>query len=395
MLEAEQQFSQVVGDDLAKLAVAVQRDIGDHRSSTTHIATQALCMTGPRRTARDLRPENMTEVISRSTLVPPRRTLVRVALVVGLFVVVVVALDRLVPGAGQRLSQADPWWLVASLSLEILACSSYALLFQAVFSRAPWLLTVRRGAEIGLAELGAFAILPSGFGGPAVRVWGLRACEMPWRVIVVRSVAQFGIFNLPYVAAAVVLGLGVSLHVLPGHAPVLTALAPSALVVGSLVIAGGAALLARAARPGEPRWRTRVRSWLATVPEGVADLVTCLRRPWSLLGAVGWWAGDCAALWASFQAVGGRPALSVLILAYMLGQLGTTLPLPGGVGGVEPLMLGIFAASHVDIAIAGAAIICYRAIALGVQGTLGAIAFAMLATELRAQPSDRPEVTRG
>jgi hypothetical protein len=32
MLEAEQQFSQVVGDDLAKLAVAVQRDIGDHRS---------------------------------------------------------------------------------------------------------------------------------------------------------------------------------------------------------------------------------------------------------------------------------------------------------------------------------------------------------------------------
>jgi uncharacterized protein (TIRG00374 family) len=137
-----------------------------------------------------------------------------------------------------------------------------------------------------------------------------------------------------------------------------------------------------------------VRSWLATIPEGVADFVRCLRRPQSLLGAAGWWAGDCAALWAGFQAVGGRPALSVLILAYMLGQLGTTLPLPGGVGGVEPLMLGIFGASHVNIGIAGAAIICYRAVALGAQGAIGATAFAMLATELRAQPPERPEATR-
>jgi uncharacterized membrane protein YbhN (UPF0104 family) len=208
---------------------------------------------------------------------------------------------------------------------------------------------------------------------------------MPWRVIVVRSIAHFGIFNLPYVAAAIVLGVGVSLQVLPGHAPVLTALAPGALVLVSLAIAGGAALLARGERPGEARWRTTVRSWLATVPEGVEDLLKCLRRPQSLLGALGWWVGDCAVLWASFQAVGGSPALSVLILAYMLGQLGTTLPLPGGVGGVEPLMLGILAASGVNTGVAGAAIICYRAIALGVEGALGAIAFAMLATELRAR----------
>lgn len=327
-------------------------------------------------------------MISRNTPRRPRRTLVRAALAVGLFVVLVVALDQLVPGAGQRLSHADPWLLVASLSLEILACSSYAVLFQAVFSRRPWLLKVRRGAEIGLGELGAFAILPTGLGGPAVRIWGLRAGDMPWRVIVVRSVAHFGIFNLPYVAAAVVLGAGVSLQVLPGHAPVLTALAPIALVVVALLIIGGAALVARAERPGEPPWRARLRSWLATIPEGVGDLVACLRRPLPLLGAIGWWAGDCAALWAGFQAVGGRPALSVLVLAYMLGQLGTTLPLPGGVGGVEPLMLGIFAASHVNIGTAGAAIICYRAIALGVQGALGATAFAMLATDLRARPDE-------
>ncbi len=298
-----------------------------------------------------------------------------------------VAIDQLVPGANDRLANAAVGWLVVALVLETLACASYALLFAAVFSRSPWRLTARRSGEIGLAELGAYAVLPTGLGGPAVRFWALRAEGMPWRVIVVRSVAHFGVFNLPYVAAAIVLGVGVSLHVLPGHAPVLTALAPIGLVVLAVALVGLVALLSRGGSADERSWRARARSWLATVPEGVADLVICLRRPAPLLGATGWWAGDCAALWAGFQAVGGHPALSVLILAYMLGQLGTALPLPGGVGGVEPLMLGIFVASDVDLGLAGAAIVCYRAIALGVQGALGAGAFAMLLTDLRSPPA--------
>jgi uncharacterized membrane protein YbhN (UPF0104 family) len=309
---------------------------------------------------------------------------------VGLFGAVLLAVERFVPGARERLSNAAAGWLVAALALEVLACLSYAFLFHVVFSRPRWLLTARRSLEIGLGELGAFAVLPTGLGGPAVRFWALRSGEMPWRVIIVRSIAHFGVFNLPYVAAAVVLGLGVSLHFLPGHAPVLTALAPIGLVLLSVAVAGAAALMARAAHPDESRRHALVRSWLATIPEGLSDLVTCLRRPGPLLGAVGWWAGDCAALWAAFQAVGGAPALSVLILAYMLGQLGTTLPLPGGVGGVEPLMLGIFAASHVDVGVAGAAIICYRAIALGTQGVLGAIAFAVLVGDLRSAPAPEP-----
>ena len=318
------------------------------------------------------------------------RAAIRGAALIGLFAIVVVVVEQLVPGAGKRLSDADPWWLIAALVLEGLACASYALLFGAVFARPPWPLTRRRSAQIGLAELGAFAILPTGFGGPAVRFWALRAEAMPWRVIIIRSVAHFGVFNLPYVAAAVVLGVGVSLDVLPGHAPVLTALAPLGLVVVSLALVGAAALLAQGGRADARAWRARVRSWLATIPEGVADFASCLKRPGPLVAAVGWWAGDCAALWASFQAVGGHPALAVLILAYMLGQLGTTLPLPGGVGGVEPLMLGIFLASHVDAGVAGAAVICYRAVALGVQGVVGALAFATLATDLRASaPTNR------
>lgn len=310
----------------------------------------------------------------------------RIAATVALFAVVLFAVDQLVPGAGHRLAHASVGWLAVALGFELTACAAYALLFQAVMSRRPWLVPVRRGIEISLAEIGGFAITPTGIGGPAIRVWALRAGGMPWRVLVVRSISHGAIFNVPYVAAAIALGAGVSLHILPGHAPILTALAPLGLVIVTCAFAGAATWFARSERfESRDGWLARVRSAVATVPEGILDVAVAARRPGSLVGATGWWAGDCAALWAAFQAVGGRPALSVLVLAYMLGQLGNTLPLPGGVGGVEPLMLGIFAASGVNLGLAGAAIICYRTIALTVQGGLGALAFVGLASGLRAE----------
>ncbi len=325
-----------------------------------------------------------------------RYTLVQVALTVGLFAVVVFAVDQLVPGARHRLARASPGWLVLALGLELLACAGYVLLFQTVFSRPPWLVRLRRGTQIALGELGAFAITPTGIGGPAIRVWALRAGGMPWRPLIVRSISHGAIFNLPYAAAAVVLGVGVSLHILPGHAPVLTALAPLGVVAAACTFYGVATWFGRGTGSGDESPRMRwVRSALATIPEGIADLLTMARRRRPLLGAVGWWAGDCAALWAAFQAVGGRPALSVLILAYMLGQLGNTLPLPGGVGGVEPLMLGIFSASGVNLGLAAAAVICYRTIALGVQGVLGSVAFVSLGSDLRRERQSRPGSGQG
>jgi uncharacterized membrane protein YbhN (UPF0104 family) len=314
---------------------------------------------------------------------PAHRSLFRGALTVALFAIVLFAVDQLVPGAGHRLAHASFGWLAVAFGFELLACAAYVVLFQAVMSRRPWLVRLRRGIEIALSEIGGFAITPTGIGGPAIRIWALRSGGMPWRVLIVRSISHGAIFNVPYVAAAIVLGLGVSLQFLPGHAPVLTALAPLGLVLATCVLVGAAIWFARAERFRDRQGvLARVRWAVTTIPEGIADLGTVARRPGALLGATGWWAGDCAALWAAFQAVGGRPAISVLILAYMLGQLGNTLPLPGGVGGVEPLMLGIFAASGVNLGLAGAAIICYRTIALGVQGGLGALAFVSLATGL-------------
>jgi putative heme transporter len=320
----------------------------------------------------------------------PRTVLLRAAGLVVLLAVVIGGIELLVPGAARRLDAADPLWLAAAVALEAVALVGYVALFHAVFARPPHRLTLRRSGEIALGELAGFALVPTGAGGPVVRFWGLRGSGMPWSAIGARSVAYAVLFNLPYLAAALVLGLGAAVGVLPGEASTAATLAPLGVVaVTGLVILG--VLLARRARwlDGPKRWQRIAREVLAIVPGGLRQVPWFARHPLGPAGAVAYWAGDCAVLWAAFQACGGAPAIGVIALAYMLGQLGNLLPLPGGVGGVEPLMLGIFVASGVDAGLAGAAIVCYRAIALGMQSLAGVASVASLIPAVRRERAAR------
>jgi uncharacterized membrane protein YbhN (UPF0104 family) len=309
----------------------------------------------------------------------------RALLAAVLFAAAVLLLASLVPGAGSRLSNAKPGWLALAVALELCACAGYAALFHAVFARPPNAISRRRSTQIALAELGGFAIVPAGLGGPAARIWGLRRAGMTWRTLGVRSVSHAPIFNAPYIAAALVLGLAVVVGAGPGDAPIAVALAPVGVVVAGVLVfiaVGVAARLRWLDRPSG--WRHTLREVLQVAPDGIRDTPAVLRNPFSVLGAIGFWAGDCAVLWAAFHAVGSEPPLGVVVLGYMLGQLGNALPLPGGVGGVEPVMLGVLTASGVDAGTGLAAIVCYRAIALGVQAVLGVAAVATLAPEIGA-----------
>jgi uncharacterized membrane protein YbhN (UPF0104 family) len=210
---------------------------------------------------------------------------------------------------------------------------------------------------------------------------------MSWRTLGVRSVAHVPVFNVPYALAAVALGLGAALGAGPGHAPLEVALAPIGVVLGALVVV---AIVVRARRArwlgrAERGWRRVLREALGVVPDGIRETPALFADPRATLGAAAFWAGDYAVLWAAFNAVGSVPPLGVIALGYMLGQLGNALPLPGGVGGVEPVMLGVLTASGVDAGAGAAAIVCYRAIALGVQSGLGALALVTLAPEIRVR----------
>jgi uncharacterized membrane protein YbhN (UPF0104 family) len=271
--------------------------------------------------------------------------------------------------------------------LELIACTAYALLFHGVFSDRTYRVGYIRGGQIAVGELGAFVVVPTGAGGPALRIWALMRGGMPFRTVMVRSVIHAVIFNLPYVGAAILLGTGVALGVGPGHAPLAVALAPLGLVIASFSLAVGATLFARTRR-GEPqtRWRRVGRDVIQAIPAGARELPARLRQPSPVLGAIGYWAGDCGVLIVAFHAAHGAAPIGVIVLAYMLGQLGNALPLPGGVGGIEPIMLGVLTASGVNLGLGAAAIVLYRFVSLGIQATAGAIAVATLATALRRPP---------
>jgi uncharacterized membrane protein YbhN (UPF0104 family) len=187
------------------------------------------------------------------------------------------------------------------------------------------------------------------------------------------------IFNAPYLVAALVLGITVALGVSPSHANTAVALAPLGIAAVTIAAIGGLMWYAHA-RPTGPThgWRRLAWEALQAVPVAVRGLPAALRKPVLVLGSTAYWAGDCIVLILAFHAAHGSAPVGVIVPAYMLGQLGNALPLPGGVGGVEPIMLGVLTASGVGAGLGGAAIIFARFVSLGMQVAVGTIATVLL-----------------
>jgi hypothetical protein len=102
------------------------------------------------------------------------------------------------------------------------------------------------------------------------------------------------------------------------------------------------------------------------------------RREPGVLGAVAWWGFDVSVLWAMFHAFGSAPPFTVIVMAYFVGTLGNLLPLPGGLGGVEGGMIGVFAAFGVDFNLSVLAVLSYRGISFWLPTLPGAIAYFQL-----------------
>lgn len=313
-----------------------------------------------------------------------RSALFHGALLAALLAAVAVVIAGLVPGSGSRLQHAAPGWIAAAFASELGALAGYAALFRSVFSYGAYRVGRVRSAEIAIGELGAFVVVPTGAGGPALRIWALIRGGMPFGVIATRSVVHAAIFNIPYLGAALTLGITVSLGLGPGHAPLAVALAPLGVVAVTVSLAVAVAVFAKA-RPEPPSERWRRIGWelVQAVPAGVRELPARLCHPTALIGATAYWAGDCGVLIMAVHAVHGSAPIGVIVLAYMLGQLGNALPLPGGVGGTEPILLGVLTASGVNLGAGAAAVIVYRFVSLGLQAVAGAVAVAMLTRSIR------------
>jgi uncharacterized protein (TIRG00374 family) len=101
-----------------------------------------------------------------------------------------------------------------------------------------------------------------------------------------------------------------------------------------------------------------------------------------VLGSIGYWAFDNAVLWATFHAFGLSPPITVILMGYLIGQLGGLLPIPGGVGGITGGLIGTLVVYGTPAAGTAAAVLAYQLILFWLPLIVGGIAFAMLRRDM-------------
>jgi uncharacterized membrane protein YbhN (UPF0104 family) len=303
--------------------------------------------------------------------------LVRRGLVVVVAIVVLVLIALLAPGLGSVrtiLERASPGWIAIAIVLEVLSSLSYVAMFRPAFCpRMSW----RSTFEISLSELAVGSIVPaSGAGGVALGAWILTRSGMPGAVVARRSVAFLLIKSSVNFVAVAVIGLLLWLGVGPDLSPALTILG-TAISVGILI---GVPVVARVLGKAGSRGGKKVRAVAVAVYDGVGEAGRLLRRRDPLLigGALGYWLFDNLVLLATFHAFGLSPPLIIVLMAYLCGQLGGILPLPGGIGGIDGGLIGTLIVYGIPAAEATAAVLAYRVVLFWIPLAMGIPAWFLL-----------------
>ncbi len=312
------------------------------------------------------------------------RTLRNSIISLAIFFAIAAALLVSVPGlrsALDHLADADPSLIAAAVGLELLSCAGYAVLFGLVFG----MLGPRLTSRLSLSELAVNSVVSvSGLAGIALGAWVLRSRGVSVDRIARRSVLIFVLTSAVNVGAVVVIGVPMWLGLLPGSRKDLLTLLPAAAalatIVGTLALARWAA---RAVARSSERGGRRVVA-LRALSDGVADALELIRSgDWRLLGALAYWLFDNLALYACLAAFGNAPAVWVVLMAYLVGMLANSVPIPGGLLAVEGglvgmlLLFGVRPASHVLVAV-----VIYRAVSLWIPAAIGSLAFLSLRREL-------------
>jgi uncharacterized membrane protein YbhN (UPF0104 family) len=315
-----------------------------------------------------------------------RRSLLLIAAVV----LAVVAVVVLVPGLSslrEKFMGAQPGWLALAAVLQLASCAAYVLVFRGVFcQRMSW----RTSTEIGLSELAANSVFSiGGAGGLALGAWILRRGGLATAYIARRTVAFFLLTSLANVGFLALGGTALATGLLHGSPGLLLGLIPAVAAALAIALALGARQLAGVLE--RRSMRARLAAGASAIGDGVDEALRLLRTgdPAILAGAAGYMLFDVAMLGVCFAAFGNDvPPVAVLLVAYIIGQLGSLIPIPGGIGGVDAGLIGTLALYGVDPADAAVAVIAYRGLLLAIPALLGLPALAVLRRRLRDEAHD-------
>ncbi|MFZ2051222.1 MAG: lysylphosphatidylglycerol synthase transmembrane domain-containing protein [Solirubrobacteraceae bacterium] len=332
----------------------------------------------------DRREDAEAQSVSRTEMAAQSRSLRNSIILLAVFFALVAALLLAVPGlrsVGELITDAQVGWVAAGIGFELLSCAGFVVLFELLFGKLGW----RLASRLALAELAVNAVVSvSGLGGIMLGAWVMRSKGIPLQRIVTRSVELFVLTSAVNVAATAVIGIGMWLGVLPGSTDPLLTLAPAAAAIAVIVATLALATWAQGYALSKGKEHPRIASLLQPLGDGVQGVLALLRHPDPrLLGAVVYWLCDLCVLHFCLLAYGSTPSFWVVAMAYLVGMLANSVPIPGGLVAVEGgltgmlLLFGVKPASYVL-----AAVLTYRAISLWLPSLIGSFAFLSIRREI-------------
>jgi uncharacterized membrane protein YbhN (UPF0104 family) len=308
------------------------------------------------------------------------------SILVGGLVLAVPGLDAV----GQRVGRAQWGWVLLAGGLELASCVGYVLAFQGIFDDVPRYF----GALVAAAEQAFGAVVPvGGAGGIAAGGWLLSRAGMPLRSIAERSGVLFLFTSATNVVTLVLAGAGLAVGLFVGPRDLLLSALPAAVGLAVLALF---LILARH-RPDGGAGSSLRRRVLGATAEASAETFRAIQRPgWRLgLGALSFLFCDIAVLWVAIHALGYDVPVAPLLLAYLVGYLANTLPIPGGLGVLDGGLAGALLLYHVPAPVALGGVLIYHSLALWIPALSGTIGFVLAQRQIssgrvQAAPDQAP-----
>ncbi|HMD56744.1 MAG TPA: lysylphosphatidylglycerol synthase transmembrane domain-containing protein [Solirubrobacteraceae bacterium] len=323
---------------------------------------------------------------------------------------------KLIPGLEQALSTLEhvTWrWVVLALALETVSEMGFTLSWTAIVDPEGVLSgdgrDKRMDTHVAWAQLGGGTLVPGGsLGGVGVGAWMLHRFGMPNKLVAERQ------FNLSFLntgvdaLALIVFGLALAIGVFSGARNLNLTLLPACVAAIGVT---AATLIARRESVARRRRRDikhpKVAAAITTLADAVDDTQRLLFHRGAgskaVLGALAYLGFDVLVLWSAFLAIGTHPtpSFAVVLMAYIIGALGGSLPLPAGLGSIGG-MVGMLILYGVPHEAAVAAVVMYQAVGMLVPLVGGGVAYMFVRRTLadtaspdRADPSGSEEPSAG
>jgi uncharacterized membrane protein YbhN (UPF0104 family) len=257
-------------------------------------------------------------------------------------------------------------WVLAAIALEIGSCLSYVVVFRRFFPEPPR----RVSHRVAWMAMGAGAILPGGnISSAAATGWLLRRHGVGTRRLIERCAALLCLLTAFGFAVNGLAGVLLLVGLPGGPHDLSHTVIPILVSVGVLGTAALVALAIRRIGEGAPRL-------IRGVAVGLEGAWREAGTPhWRLLGAAGFLCLDMGALWAACRATGHPIGVPALVIAYCIGYLTTTIPIPAGLGVLDSGLAAALVLYGLPPTASVGAVLVYHAISIWVPATGGLIAW--------------------